>query len=62
MRDETFGEDRCRLRTGGGPQVLAAVRNAAIGLLRLLGWTNLAAALRHYSCRPNELFSILGIF
>lgn len=41
---------------------MAAVRNAAIGLLRLLGWTNLAAALRHYSCLPDQLFSILGIF
>src|SRR3982751_3327704 len=33
VRDETRGEDRCRVRTGSGPQVLAAVRNVAVYLL-----------------------------
>jgi predicted transposase YbfD/YdcC len=33
VRDETLGEDRCRVRTGSSPQVLAAVRNVAVHLL-----------------------------
>lgn len=33
VRDQTLGEDRCRVRTGNGPQLLAAVRNAAVYLL-----------------------------
>ncbi len=44
VRDETFAEDRCRIRTGNGPRVLAGLRNLALGLLRLAGCTNIAAA------------------
>jgi hypothetical protein len=33
----TFDQDRSRVRTGAVPQVLAALRNTAIGLLRLAG-------------------------
>ena len=29
VRDVTFDEDRCTVRTGAGPQVLATVRNTA---------------------------------
>ena len=35
-RDVTFDEDRCQVRKGHGPQVLACLRNAVIGLLRRL--------------------------
>ena len=37
VRDEAFGEGRCRVRKQSGPQVLAALRNAALSLLRLAG-------------------------
>jgi hypothetical protein len=37
VRDVTLGEDASRVRQGSGPQVLAAVRNAALGLLRHWG-------------------------
>ena len=47
-RDVTFGEDRCRGRSGAAPQVLAALRNLVSGLLRLVGHCNIAAAWRHY--------------
>ena len=33
MRDETLGEDRCRVRKGNAAQVLAAIRNACVHLL-----------------------------
>jgi hypothetical protein len=46
VRDVTFDEDRCQVRTGSGPQVMAALRNTAIGLLRLSGVRNIAAASR----------------
>ena len=48
VRDVSFHEDQCRVRKGSGPQVLAAIRNAAITLLRRLGHSNIAAALRHF--------------
>ncbi len=34
VRDVTFGEDHATVRTGVSPQVLATLRNTAIGLLR----------------------------
>lgn len=58
VRDVSFDEDRCRARTGHAPQVLATLRNTAISLARLVGHTNIAAALRHYGhdySRPFEL-------
>jgi predicted transposase YbfD/YdcC len=54
VRDVTMGEDANRTRTGSGPQVLAALRNAAIGRLRLLGSTNIAASLRRNAARAGE--------
>lgn len=48
VRDVSFREDECRVRKGSGPQTLAAIRNTAITLLRRLGFTNIAAALRHF--------------
>jgi hypothetical protein len=49
VRDVTFGEDEHQMHTGHAPQVLAAFRNALLNVLRAAGWTNIAAALRHYS-------------
>ena len=46
VRDVTLGEDRCRIRTGALPSVLAVMRSHAIGALRLLGFTNIAEATR----------------
>lgn len=61
VRDVTFGEDASRIRTGEAPQNLSAVRNAAIGLLRRLGATNIAAALRENALKVNDLLAKLGI-
>jgi predicted transposase YbfD/YdcC len=52
VRDVTFGEDHSAVRTGAGPQVMAALRNTAINVSRLAGHTNVAAAQRHYSWTP----------
>lgn len=61
VRDETMGEDKCRLRSGSAPQVLAGFRNAAITLLRALGVDNIAQALRQNAWHPQRLFTKLGI-
>ena len=34
VRDVSLGEDACRVRSGNAPQMLAALRNLAIGLIR----------------------------
>jgi predicted transposase YbfD/YdcC len=60
VRDVTFDEDRSQIRTGAAPQVMATLRNLAISLLRLAGWTNIAQALRHHAAdnrRPLEFLT-----
>jgi len=61
IRDVTFGEDRSRVRTGQAPQVLAALRNLAITLLRRLEVRNVAAMRRHFAARPAEALETLGL-
>lgn len=61
VRDVTMGEDASRIRKGSGPQVMAAMRNATIGFLRLTGVTAIAEALRRNASRVGELFTMLGI-
>ncbi len=60
VRDVAFDEDRHQLRVGAGPQVMATLRNTGISLLRLAGWTNITAGLRHHardSRRPIKLLA-----
>ena len=61
VRDVTFDEDRCQVRTGTGPQVMAALRSTTIGVLRRAGHTNIAAALRTYAGQPRAALVLLGL-
>ncbi len=59
VRDETLGEDRSQVRVGNGPQVMAALRNLTLTLLRRSGATNIAAALRTYAARPKDAVALV---
>ena len=61
IRDVTMGEDASRVRKRCGPEVMAALRKAAIGMLRTMGVTNIAEALRRNASRVGVLFTRLGI-
>jgi len=61
VRDVTFDEDRSQVRCGNIPQVMAALRNAAIGLLRWAGHTNIAAACRRLAAQPAQALALIGI-
>ena len=61
VRDVTMGEDACRVRKGSAPQVLAGIRNSVLNLLRLDGWQNIAAALRHHSVKVHKALKVVGI-
>ena len=54
VRDVTLGEDACRVRSGNAPQLLAAARNLALGLLRPMGFPSIAAATRRVVMHPIE--------
>jgi predicted transposase YbfD/YdcC len=59
VRDVTLDEDRSQVRTGAAPQVMAATRNLAVALLRRVGHTNIAAALRTYAGRPADAVTLV---
>jgi predicted transposase YbfD/YdcC len=61
VRDVTFDEDRSQVRRGSTPQVMAAVRNTVIGLLRVVGETNIAAACRRLAAQPAAALGLIGI-
>lgn len=61
VRDVTFDEDRSQVRAGSIPEVMAAFRNAVIGLVRVSGAANVAAATRRMAARPQEALALLGL-
>jgi len=61
VRDVTFAEDASQVRAGTGPQVMACLRNLAIGVLSRAGPVNLAAALRRHARDPARPLATLGI-
>jgi predicted transposase YbfD/YdcC len=61
VRDVTFDEDRSQVRCGSTPEVMAAVRNFAIGLLRVAGASNIAAACRRLAAQPHEALALIGV-
>ena len=61
VRDVTFDEDRSQVRRGSIPQMMAALRNVAIGLIRLTGQKNIAAATRRFAAQPWAAVALLGI-
>jgi predicted transposase YbfD/YdcC len=60
VRDESFGEDHCRVRTKSAPQILAGIRNIAINWLRSQGIDTIAEALRENGWNPQRFFTKLG--
>lgn len=50
-RDVTFKEDEVRKESKNGGQIMAAINNLAIGVLRKLGWENVAKARRFYNAQ-----------
>jgi predicted transposase YbfD/YdcC len=61
IRDTTFAEDASQVRTGTAPRTMASLRNLAIGLLRLHGDRNVAAALRRNARDATRPLALLGI-
>jgi predicted transposase YbfD/YdcC len=61
VRDVSFGEDAGRMRTGNAVEVLAALRNAVIALLRCEGWPCLPTATRHFAAHPQLALQLIGV-
>ena len=61
VRDVTFGEDACRVRSGTAPQVLAALRNTVIHMLREVKAKSRATAIRTLGAHPDQALKLLGM-
>ncbi len=60
IRDTVFGEDASRARTGSIPQLMAALRNAALALLRFAGYTKISEATRFFAVRPKLTVNLIS--
>lgn len=52
VRDQTLGEDACRVRKQSAPVVFSTLRNSVINVLQVLGVKNRAAQLRTFCAHP----------
>ncbi len=52
VRDQTMGEDACRVRKRSAPVVFSTLRNSVLNLLQTLGVKNRAAQLRTFCANP----------
>lgn len=60
VRDVTFGEDRSQVRKENLPQVMAALRNGVIGLLRLLDFRFIPDAFDYFAARSSDALTAIG--
>lgn len=58
-RDMIYDEDRSQIRTHNGPQVMATLRNTAIGLLRRLQVPNIQRAVNYLNRHPEHVARVL---
>lgn len=58
-RDVTFKEDTIRQTAFNGGRVQAILNNLTIGILRKLGWKNIAKARRYFNSQIDEALSLI---
>ena len=61
IRDTLYREDQSTTRTRNGPRVMAALRNLAIGALRLAGRNDITEATRWATRDMTRPFTVLGL-
>lgn len=60
VRDVVYCEDHQHAYAGTGAQVMATVRNLALGLLRLAGITQITRTLQRIAADRTRIFSIIA--
>ena len=61
LRDTLYQEDKSQVRTRSGPRIMAALRNLAIGALRMAGRIDVTEATRWAGRSMDRPFTILGL-
>jgi hypothetical protein len=59
VRDQTMGEDGCRVRKRSAPIAFSTLRNNVLNLLQTLGVNNRAAQLRTFCANPVKALQAL---
>ena len=59
VRDQTLGEDACRVRKRSAPVIFSTLRNSVINILQHLGTSNRAAQLRRFCAHPVKALAAL---
>jgi hypothetical protein len=64
VRDVTYDEDRCRIRTENGPRVMASIRNLVISIIRMMGFRYITDAIWRFAYCANrkEVLAFWGIW
>jgi predicted transposase YbfD/YdcC len=61
VKDVTMGEDKSTVHADNGPQIMAALRNTALSLLRRAGCSTIAARMRYHSTHPQAALGVLSL-
>ena len=59
-RDVVLGEDASQVRRGGIPQVMSALRNTALAVLRFAGHQHLSKAMRYFAAHPQHALNLIN--
>jgi hypothetical protein len=60
IRDVSYDEDKCRIRTGNGPQAMAALRNLAIAVIKTVIGGSITRAHRLLVMNEGRLLELVG--
>lgn len=60
VRDVVLGEDASQVRSGVIPQVMSALRNTAIAVLRFAGYHSVAQAVRYCAAHPQHALTLIN--
>ncbi len=58
MRDTVLGEDASPVRCGTIPQVMAAMRNTTLSVLRFAGYTAISDTIKYLALNLNSLLTL----
>lgn len=59
VRDVSFNEDHSRVRNKKKAQIMSALRNTTISLIRLMGYSNISEALAIFSENRNSAIKLV---
>jgi len=60
VRDTVLEEDASPVRCGAIPQVMAALRNTVLSVLRFAGYNTISDAIRYFASRPKLAVNLIN--